>query len=76
MRARSSGDSTSGRSASTSVSFVAWTSGIVTPNALSVRATASSWSDVTTGLPRAIASIANSPYQPALSWSTTMSARS
>jgi hypothetical protein len=27
-------------------------------------------------LPSAIASIANSPYQPALSWSTTMSASS
>ena len=42
---------------------------------LSVRLTASSWRKVTTGLPSAMHSIANRPYQPALSWSTTMSAR-
>ena len=74
-RRRSSAESTSGRSASTSVSFVALTIGTSTPNASSVRRTASSCRNVTTGLPSAIASIAKTPYQPAFSWSTITSAR-
>ena len=57
--------STSGRRCAASVSAVAETIGTVVPNASSVRATASSWRKVTTGLPSAIASIANRPYQPA-----------
>ena len=58
-----------------SVSFVALTIGTSTPNASSVRRTASSCRNVTTGLPSAIASIAKTPYQPAFSWSTITSAR-
>ena len=55
------------------MSFVAFRIGTSTPYASRVRATACSCRNVTTGLPSAIDSIANSPYQPALSWSTTMS---
>ncbi len=53
---------------------MALTSGTRTSNARSVLLTASSWRNVTTGFPSAMHSIANSPYQPALSWSTMMSA--
>ena len=65
---------TSSASRSWSVSAEAFTIGTGSPNASSVRRVASSWRNVTTGLPSAMHSIAKRPYQPAFSWSTTMSA--
>ena len=69
------GLSTSGRSASTSVSFVAGTIGTRMPKPSALRSTTSGLRCATTGLPSAIASSAKTPCQPAFSWSTTMSAR-
>ena len=74
IRRRSDAEATSGSSCERRSSFVARTIGTFVPSSRSVRSTASSWRNVTTGFPSAMHSIAKSPYQPAFSWSTTMSA--
>ena len=52
-----------------------FTIGTLTPKPSALAATTSGFRCETTGFPSAIASRANTPCQPALSWSTTMSAR-